>query len=176
VPITPFHFGPGAALHALAPRRVSFLGFCAANVLVDVEPLYFLLTEGVPAHRAFHTLIGATAVAAATVLAYAATRAVAIRIRLPDLFGWRSLTTPQVVLGAALGAWSHIALDSLMHGDIRPLAPFSDANPLLHAVELGTLHWACVAAGVGGLLVLGLRRLARRRAASRARARPAGAS
>jgi hypothetical protein len=158
VPITPFHFGPGAALHALAPRHLSFLGFCAANVLMDVEPLYFLLTEGVPAHRAVHTLLGATAVAAATVLGFAATRAVAIRIRLPDLFGWRSLTTSQVALGAALGAWSHIALDSLMHGDIRPLAPFSDANPLLHAVELGTLHWACVAAGVAGLLLLGIRR------------------
>jgi membrane-bound metal-dependent hydrolase YbcI (DUF457 family) len=129
---------------------------------MDLEPLYFLLTEGVPAHRAFHTLIGATAVAAATVLGFGATRAVAIRIRLPDLFGWRSLATPQVALGAALGAWSHIALDSLMHGDIRPLAPFSDANPLLHAVDLDTLHWACVAAGVAGLLLLGLRRVARR--------------
>ena len=43
MPITPFHFGPGAALHAISPRHVSFLAFCAANVLTDLESLYFLL-------------------------------------------------------------------------------------------------------------------------------------
>ena len=37
MPITPFHFGPGAALHVLAPRHVSFLAFCAANVVIDVK-------------------------------------------------------------------------------------------------------------------------------------------
>lgn len=163
MPITPFHFGPGAALHALAPRRVSFIGFSVANVLMDVEPAYYLVTEGIPAHRAVHTLVGATAVAAATVLAFVAARAAAPRLRLPDLFGWRGLTAASVATGAALGTYSHVALDSLMHGDIRPLAPFSDANPLLHAVSLGTLHWACLLAGVAGLVLLGVRRLARGR-------------
>ena len=50
MPITPFHFGPGAALHALAPKHVSFLAFAAANVIIDVEPLYFML-----AGQALHT-------------------------------------------------------------------------------------------------------------------------
>jgi hypothetical protein len=35
----------GAAVHAVAPRYVSFLAFCAANVLIDMETLYFLLTN-----------------------------------------------------------------------------------------------------------------------------------
>lgn len=42
MPVTPFHFGPGALLHATAPRHVSFLAFCGANVLIDLEPLYYL--------------------------------------------------------------------------------------------------------------------------------------
>src|SRR5581483_7315107 len=52
MPITPFHFGPGAAIHAAAPRCVSFLAFCAANMLIDFEPLYYLLT-GHPDIRPF---------------------------------------------------------------------------------------------------------------------------
>jgi hypothetical protein len=67
VPITPFHFGPGAAIYAAAPRYVSFFAFCAANILMDVEPLYYMLTQQYPLHRFFHTYIGASIVAAATV-------------------------------------------------------------------------------------------------------------
>ena len=61
-----------------------------------------------------------------------------------------------------LGVYSHVALDSLMHADIRPFAPFSQANPLYQLVSLSTLHLGCVLAGAGGLLLLGLRLLARR--------------
>lgn len=42
MPITPFHFGPGAALHALAPRHIGFLPFCAANVLIGIGRLHQL--------------------------------------------------------------------------------------------------------------------------------------
>jgi membrane-bound metal-dependent hydrolase YbcI (DUF457 family) len=38
MPFTPFHFGAGALVHSVAPMHVSFLAFCGANVLVDVEP------------------------------------------------------------------------------------------------------------------------------------------
>ena len=91
MPITPFHFGPGAAIHALAPKHVSFLAFCASNVLIDVEPLYFLLTDQYPVHRFFHTYIGASLVAAATVLLFASCRWLASRLSLPNLFKWQEL-------------------------------------------------------------------------------------
>jgi membrane-bound metal-dependent hydrolase YbcI (DUF457 family) len=61
-------------------------------------------------------------------------------------------------VGAALGAYSHIVFDSLMHADMRPLAPFSDANPLLGLVPVGALHWFCIIAGLIGLAVTGARR------------------
>ena len=157
MPITPFHFGPGAAVHAAAPRHVSFLAFCAANVLIDVEPLYFMLTRQHPLHRLFHTYVGATAVATATVVLFFAARSVARWI--PNLFRWKSLNTSQVAVGAAIGVYSHVVLDSLMHSDIRPFSPFSRANPLLHVVGLSTLHWFCVGAGVVGLCLVGVRSL-----------------
>jgi membrane-bound metal-dependent hydrolase YbcI (DUF457 family) len=162
VPITPFHFGPGAAIHAVAPRHVSFLAFCAANVLIDVEPGYYMLTAQYPLHRFFHTYVGATLVAVASVALVLGARAIASPLRIPDFFEWRSLKVSQVGIGAVIGVYSHVALDSLMHADIRPFAPFSQANPLYHLISMGTLHLSCVVGGAGGLLLLGLRHLARR--------------
>jgi membrane-bound metal-dependent hydrolase YbcI (DUF457 family) len=110
-------------IHALAPRYVSFLAFCAANVLIDIEPLYYLLTRQYPLHRFFHTYVGASVVA----------------------------------VGAIAGTLSHVLLDSVMHPDVRPFAPFNDSNPLLGALPVHALHWSCVAFGFVGLVVLGVR-------------------
>ncbi|MCY2990902.1 MAG: hypothetical protein NTY19_23955 [Planctomycetota bacterium] len=157
MPITPFHFGPGAAVHAIAPRHISFLAFCAANVLIDVETLYYMLTHQYPWHRFFHTYVGATIIVVATVLLFAALLKLASGTSLPNLLGWKQLTIRPVVLGAAVGGYSHIVLDSLMHPDIHPLSPFSAANALAGVVSLGTLHWACVALGVVGIVIIGVR-------------------
>jgi hypothetical protein len=159
VPITPFHFGPGAALHALAPQHVSFLAFCAANVLIDFESLYNLVNRRSPVHAFFHTYLGATLVALAVVCVFAALRRLSARIQLPDPLHWKALTYRQVAIGAALGAYSHVVLDSLMHRDITPLAPLSTANTLLGLVSLSALHWSCVVAGLLGLLGVGVRTL-----------------
>ena len=157
VPFTPFHFGPGAALHATAPRQISFLSFCAANVLIDVESLYNLINDRHPVHAFLHTYIGATLVLIAVVLLFVAARSFANHLWLPNLLQWRELSLVQASLGAALGAYSHVALDSVMHHDIEPLAPFTTANALLGIVSLSTLHFACLALGALGLLGLAIR-------------------
>lgn len=157
MPITPFHFGPGAAIHAIVPRYVSFLAFCAVNVLIDVETLYYMLTRQYPWHRFFHTYLGATIAVVATVVLFAALLKLA-SVRLPpNLLGWKQLTMRPVVIGAAVGGYSHIVLDSLMHPDIHPLSPFSPANALAGIVSLSGLHLSCVALGVIGLAIVGLR-------------------
>jgi len=161
MPFTPFHFGPGAAIHAIAPKQVSFLAFCASNVLIDIEPLYFILTQQYPLHRFFHTYIGAVLIAGATIALFVGARWFAARLWLPDWLKWKELGLFPVAVGAAVGSVSHILLDSLMHRDITPFAPFSDSNPLLHLVSLTTLHLACVAAGIVAVLILGARRLLR---------------
>jgi membrane-bound metal-dependent hydrolase YbcI (DUF457 family) len=148
VPFTPFHLGPGALVHSAAPKHISFLAFCGANVLVDVEPLYFMLTHQYPIHRFWHTYIGATVAAGVVVALFALARKFGLRI---------NLTVRAVALGAILGTYSHVLLDSLMHADVNPFAPFSDANPLLGAVFLNTLHGFCLLAGVVGTVVIGVR-------------------
>lgn len=157
MPFTPFHFGPGALLHAAAPRQVSFLAFCTANVAIDVESLYNLVNHRHPVHAFFHSYLGATLAALALIGLFLALRRCAARIRLPNPLDWQGLSLRPVAIGAALGAWSHVALDSLMHVDIAPLAPWSGRNHLLGIVLLDMLHAACAAAGVLGLLIIGVR-------------------
>lgn len=159
MPFTPFHFGPGAALHALAPKKLSFIAFAAANVIIDIEPLYYMLTRQFRLHRFFHTYIGATLVVVATIALFIAARWFARRFWLPDIFKWRELALMPVAVGALAGCYTHVLLDSIMHSDITPFAPFSNANPLLLIVELPTLHLACLACGVLGAVALGLRAL-----------------
>jgi membrane-bound metal-dependent hydrolase YbcI (DUF457 family) len=166
MPITPFHFGPGAAIHALAPRHVSFLAFCTTNVLIDVESLYNLINRRNQVHAFFHTYVGATIVIATTVVLFYFFKWFARKFWFPNILGWQDLSARQVVIGAALGGYSHVALDSVMHLDIRPLAPMSDANALLSIVSLSKLHWACIALGLAGMLGVAVRKaLAGERAA-----------
>ena len=156
MPITPFHFGPGAAIHAAAPRYVSFLAFCAANVLMDIEPLYYILTRQYPLHRFFHTYVGATIVAISTAALFAVSRRAATALRLPNSFDWQDLGIGAVAIGATAGTFSHALLDSVMHSDIRPFAPFSDSNPLLGVISVQALYGSCVVSGLVAIVVLGV--------------------
>ncbi len=153
MPITPFHFGPGAALQAIAPRQLSFLAFCAANVVIDVESLYNLVHRREPVHAFLHTYVGATLVWLALAALFW------LGLRLPAIATRLRLTLRQVAVGALLGAYSHVLLDSVMHADIQPLQPWSAANSLHRIVSLSFLHWGCVVAGALALLIIGARQL-----------------
>lgn len=161
MPFTPFHFGPGAALHAMAPRQVSFLALCASNVLIDFETLYYMFTDQYPWHRFFHTYVGATLLLVMTVGLFILVRGIARHITLPNWFMWQELTTKQVTLGAAAGLYSHIVLDSIMHDDIQPFLPISPANGLLRIMDIDQLHDACLVAGLAALALIGVRQLLR---------------
>ncbi len=58
MPLTPFHFGPGLLAKACSPRRFWLSSFVVANVLIDVEVLYFLYHRSPPLHRTLHTYAG----------------------------------------------------------------------------------------------------------------------
>ena len=141
MPITPFHFGPGLLFHGAAPRRVSFIAFVAANCITDCESIYNVLSGTFPIHRFLHTFVGAAVAAALTVASFLVLRRLARNNELPNWFEWQQLALASVIVGALLGSYSHIVLDGIMHADMRPLAPWSEANPFLHAVSLGVLHW-----------------------------------
>jgi len=151
VPITPFHFGPGALVTMVSRGFVSFLAFCASNVLIDVESLYHMLTRAPRIHTFLHTYVGATLAAALVVAAFYLVRWLTRNLQPSPGTSWRQLSVGALIAGALLGAWSHVLLDSIMHADMTPLAPFSDENALHGAISLRALHLSCVIAGAIGL-------------------------
>jgi hypothetical protein len=58
------------------------------------------------------------------------------------------------IMTTVLGVIGHLVPDGIMHSDVRPFAPLSDANPLYGLVSLAALHWSLVAAGILGALLL----------------------
>ncbi|MCX7139723.1 MAG: hypothetical protein NT123_01205 [Proteobacteria bacterium] len=164
MPITPFHFGPGALFKCATPENFSWAVFAFANVLIDLEPILLFILTGDPAHPWLHTAPGAIAVAIVA--------ATAGRWPCEWLLGWwnRQLSQKQkqwlgtqVVIGniaawtgAFVGTASHILLDGVMHADVRPFWPFLQGNPMQGLVSIEQLQWACVLAGVLGLTLLAI--------------------
>jgi len=171
MPITPFHFGPAAAVKAAAPRHFSFTMFVFTNVVIDVEPLYFMLIEDWPIHRFCHTYLGATVAALACFFIGRPVCSSALRLwnsRLDEAQSrWLGVETRIAALpaltGALIGGWSHVLLDSLMHPDMDPLAPFMKGNAMLQFVTLGQLELFCVVTGVLGAVILLAAALRRRK-------------
>jgi hypothetical protein len=159
VPLTPFHFGPGAAIKATAPRYFSFTVFAFSQVLMDLEPIGFFLFTGDPIHPYLHTYLGATLVFVASWWTGRPACEWALRLwnawLSPAQARWLAcepqITALSAAVGAFVGAYSHVALDSIMHVDMRPFAPLSDARPWLHVVSVDTLHLLCIVAGIIGV-------------------------
>ena len=172
MPVTPFHMGPGLAAKAVLGPHLSLMVFGFSQVAIDLEPLAHLVRGDVLLHGFAHTYLGATLVAAISAVVG---RPICQRLlerwtpdpespflvwlRGPDRIAW-----PAAIVGAFVGTYSHIFLDSIMHADVLPLAPFSPANALLGTVSVGSLHLLCVASGALGALGLGVA-FARRRGA-----------
>lgn len=170
MPITPFHLGPGALVKSVAPRYFSFTVFAFSQALIDLEPVGFFLFTGDPVHPYLHTALGAAAVFFVSWLAGRPVCEWALRVwnawLRPPQARWLAyepkISSTAAAVGAFVGAFSHVAIDSIMHVDVKPFAPFSAVSPWLQVVSIETLQWLCVAAGalgVAGLALLRWRKL-----------------
>lgn len=169
MPVTPFHLGPGMVLKSAGGAWFSFLAFGIAQVAMDIEPGIGMLRQAPTLHGWTHTYLGATLIGA---IVLALTRPIGTPIlrwwnaelrrnRLDWLAGADTIPMTAAAAGAFLGTYSHVLLDSLMHADMRPYAPFSDGNGLLGMISVGALHGACAIAGAIGVaawIAIGMRR------------------
>ena len=57
------------------------------------------------------------------------------------------------LIGAFTGAYTHLILDSVMHADIVPLAPFTNLNNLLGIISIESLQYICLGSFVIGLVI-----------------------
>jgi hypothetical protein len=167
MPFTPFHFGPGLALKGVAAPVFSWSAFAAAQVLIDCETLYYVVRQEYPVHRFFHSFLGATAAGlAAAILCLGIVRASAVGLL--ERVGSRGGSTARgecssvgIVAGGLLGGLSHPFLDGIMHPDVRPFMPWSDANPFLGLIGRAQLHLACIATALFGAVCVTFWRIRR---------------
>ncbi len=153
MPVTPLHMGPGILLKALLRGSFSLMVFGYANVLIDLQPLIALTSGRGEVHGWTHTwlaatLIGGFAAVTGKWLAEFALRIVASPNRPALRVRWWV-----AALSAYLGTLSHTALDSLMHADMHPFEPWSDAQPWLGAVSASDINLWCVIAGAVGTVL-----------------------
>lgn len=155
IPLTPFHFSPGLLTKVFGPRSFWLTSFMAANVLIDVEVLYYLSRNDPPLHRGLHTYLGGSAAGLIAGLLMWGTVLFIARLfpasscwkqRLAQTSRMRLLN--QSLLAGLVGGLSHVFLDSLMHDDMHPLWPFVTGNTLAGSISVAALH--------GGLGLLGL--------------------
>ena len=165
MPFTPFHFGPGLFGKTLVSRHFSWSAFIASQVIIDFETLYFLIQRTYPIHRFFHTFVGAFIAAWTTVVILVLIRNVLHKLE-PALAGYidrlrPSLTsefsTTGLIIGALAGGLSHPLLDGIMHPDVHPFAPWSDANPFLGVISVEYLHLSCLLLGLIGFILEAMR-------------------
>lgn len=164
MPFTPFHFGPGLLFKALAPTRFSFASYAAAQVVIDVESGYYLLTQQSPVHRSLHTfVIGGLAGAAVGVVGGWIGRRILPRVAQDQRAAVAAeLAGTSTLLGGVSGGLTHALLDGTMHYDMHPFRPLTAANPLLGLLSLDALHLLCVLTGAVGILLLCRPRIWRR--------------
>jgi membrane-bound metal-dependent hydrolase YbcI (DUF457 family) len=148
MPFTPFHMGPGLLFKACLQGSFSLMVFGWAQIVMDIQPLLVLLTEQGHLHGFSHTYIGATLLGA--VAALSGKYLAEIGLKLINARRFLPIRWPVACVSAAIGTYSHVVLDSLMHSDIEPFYPLSTANGLLGLISIETLHWLCIGSGAFG--------------------------
>ena len=154
MPFTPLHMGPGILIKVVLQGSFSLMVFGWAQIVMDIQPLLVLLTGAGRLHGFTHTLIGATLLALFATLSgkylgeFGLRRLDMAKPDRPIVISW-----PVAAGSAFAGSYSHVWLDGIMHADVAPLYPFSNANDWLGLVSVGELRGWCLASGGIGAAV-----------------------
>jgi len=146
--------GPGIFIKALLQCSFSLMVFGWAQIVMDVQPLMVMLTGKGTLHGISHTYAGATLLAVFSAwsgkyLSEYGLRLLGIsRSDNPVTIAWWT-----AFLSAFIGTYSHVLLDSIMHGDVVPWYPFSTANGLYGLLSIEALYRFCLYSAVAGALL-----------------------
>ena len=141
--------GPGLLIKALLQGCFSLMVFGWAQFIMDIQPLIVLITGDGHLHGFTHTVIGASLLGGFSALTgkYAAEYG----LRFISLTRYLPITWATTVLSAFVGTYSHVLLDSIMHGDVEPFAPMTKNNLFFGAWSIETLHLFCLYSGLIGV-------------------------
>lgn len=157
MPFTPLHMGPGLLIKAILQGSFSLIIFGWAQIMMDLQPLFALTTGIGDLHGISHTYPAATVITILSALSGKQLTEFCLKFRgsayktTPVTITW-----PVALFSAFIGTFSHVLLDSIMHGDITPFYPFTLSNELLEFISVNQLHTFCIYSGLigAGLYVL----------------------
>ena len=154
MPFTPFHMGPGILIKGVLQGGFSLMVFGWAQILMDVQPLFVLITDGGQLHGFSHTYIGASLIAIASAVTgkyLSEYGLVVLGVRKKedkfDISWW------VVFISAFIGTYTHVVIDSIMHFDMQPFFPFGVTNSLLGVIGTDLLHKLCIYSGLLGAVI-----------------------
>lgn len=151
MPFTPFHMGSGIFIKALLQSSFSLMVFGWAQIVMDLQPLFVMITGEGQLHGFSHTFIGATLIGIVSGLSgkyLSEFGFIVLRIantRNPIRIGWAV-----TFVSAFVGTYTHVILDGIMHGDVQPYFPFSEENHFLRLISVSALHKFCIYSGLVG--------------------------
>lgn len=139
MPVTPLHTGIPGLVSYCFPRRVDLMGAVIGSVIIDID-FFLFLTTGSPIHGFFHTFLGATILAVIIIIVLRLLYKLIVVIK--QWLKWEPESSLlSVSIGAFLGTWSHIILDSLIYSDLDPHYPNS-GNPYYRVEGHDTIFMA----------------------------------
>ena len=151
MPFTPIHMGPGIFIKAFLQGSFSLMVFGWAQILMDIQPLIVLLTGEGHLHGFSHTYIGASLLAiVATLTGKYLSEFGLIVLGVAKKDNPIKIVWWVATCSAFIGTFSHVAIDSIMHGDIEPFYPLSIPNNLLGIITVEQLHKLCLYSGLAG--------------------------
>lgn len=154
MPFTPFHMGPGILVKAILQGSFSLMVFGWAQIVMDIQPLFVLITGNGQLHGFSHTYIGATLLAVFSALSGKYLSEIGLK-----LLGISKEGNPVKIrwwisfLSAFIGTYSHVALDSIMHSDVEPYYPLPKENGLLALINVHQLHQLCIYSAMVGAII-----------------------
>lgn len=163
MPFTPFHLGLGGAAGGYTSSWFSFRAFCFANVIIDVEGLYRIALQLLPIHDWVHTFIVAAFLPLLLWFPIGKPfclfvshwwNKLAVGTFLEKVHIPNTIALVPAIIALVFGGISHVLLDSIMHYDMAPLRPFSDANPFFMMLSVQSLHWLLTAGGIIGICLM----------------------
>ena len=164
MPITPFHIIAGFAVKSIFNKHFSWSIFALTNIIIDVEVIYYIFTIGEASHKFFHTLIGSSIIALCCAIIGIPICERVLKFWNNNLQNEKSLaklkwlstesdiSVVSSFIGAFVGAYSHILLDSFMHFDVKPFEPFF-SKTFVGIITIDSLHLSLVGLFIFGLIV-----------------------
>lgn len=154
MPFTPFHMGPGLLIKSLLQGSFSLMVFGWTQIVMDVQPLWVMITGHGHIHGFSHTIVGGTLLALFSALTgkYLSELGLSL-LRIEKASQPVSIAWWVAILSALIGSYSHVLLDAIMHTDVEPLYPYTLNNALWGIVSVSDLHKLCIYSGLGGAVL-----------------------